>query len=109
MLTPTQAALSVAVMALVTFLTRAAPFLLFDRGDEPPKWVLSLGRILPPAIIAMLVVYCLRGLSFAEAGLWAPHLIASTVVVALQWKFKNDLVSIFTGTVLYMVLVQAVF
>lgn len=109
MLTPTQAALSVAVMALVTFLTRAAPFLLFDRGDEPPKWVLSLGRILPPAIIAMLVVYCLRGLSFAETGLWAPHLIASVVVVALQWKFKNDLVSIFTGTVLYMVLVQAVF
>lgn len=109
MLTPTQAALSVAVMAIVTFLTRAAPFLLFDRGDEPPRWVLSLGRILPPAIIAMLVVYCLRGLSFAEAGLWAPHLIASVVVVALQWKFKNDLVSIFTGTVLYMVLVQAVF
>lgn len=109
MLTPTQAALSVAVMALVTFLTRAAPFLLFDRGDEPPKWVLSLGRILPPAIIAMLVVYCLRGLSFVSPGLWAPHLIASTVVVALQWKFKNDLVSIFTGTVLYMVLVQAVF
>lgn len=109
MLTPTQAALSVAVMAIVTFLTRAAPFLLFDRGDEPPKWVLSLGRILPPAIIAMLVVYCLRDLSFAEAGLWAPHFIASAVVVALQWKFKNDLVSIFTGTVLYMVLVQAVF
>ncbi|MBP3520879.1 MAG: AzlD domain-containing protein [Oscillospiraceae bacterium] len=109
MLTPTQAALSVAVMAAVTFLTRAAPFLLFDRGDKPPRWVLSLGRILPPAIIAMLVVYCLRGLSFAEAGLWAPHLIASVVVVALQWKFKNDLVSIFTGTVLYMVLVQAVF
>ena len=109
MLTPIQAALSVAVMAAVTFLTRAAPFLLFDRGDEPPEWVLSLGRILPPAIIAMLVVYCLRGLSFAETGLWAPHLIASVVVVALQWKFKNDLVSIFTGTVLYMVLVQAVF
>lgn len=109
MLTPTQAALSVAVMALVTFLTRAAPFLLFDRGEAPPKWVLSLGRILPPAIIAMLVVYCLRGLSFVEAGLWVPHLIASVVVVALQWKFKNDLVSIFTGTVLYMVLVQTVF
>lgn len=109
MLTPTQATLSVAVMALVTFLTRAAPFLLFDRGDQPPKWVLSLGRILPPAIIAMLVVYCLRGLSFVSPGLWAPHLIASVVVVALQWKFKNDLVSIFTGTVLYMVLVQAVF
>lgn len=109
MLTPTQAALSVAVMALVTFLTRAVPFLLFDRGEEPPRWVLSLGRILPPAIIAMLIVYCLKDMSFAAPGLWAPHLIASAVVVGLQWKFRNNLVSIFGGTVLYMVLIQAVF
>lgn len=109
MLTPAQAALSVAVMAVVTFLTRAAPFLLFDRGDQPPKWVLSLGRILPPAIIAMLIVYCLKDVSLAAPGLWAPHLIASAVVVDLQWKFKNNLLSIFGGTVLYMFLIQAVF
>ena len=109
MLTPAQAALSVAVMAIVTFLTRAAPFLLFDRGEEPPAWVLSLGRILPPAIIAMLIVYCLRDISFAAPGLWVPHLIASAVVVALQWRFKNDLLSIFGGTALYMFLIQAVF
>ena len=109
MLTPTQAALSVAVMAVVTFLTRAAPFLLFDRGEEPPKWVLSLGRILPPAIIAMLIVYCLRDMSFAATGLWVPHVIASAVVVGLQWRFKNDMLSIFSGTVLYMFLIQSVF
>ena len=109
MLTPTQAALSVAVMAIVTFLTRAVPFLLFDRGEKPPEWVLSLGRILPPAIIAMLIVYCLREVSFTAPGLWVPHFIASAVVVGLQWRFKNDLLSIFTGTALYMFLIQAVF
>ena len=48
------------IMALITFVTRALPFVLFDHGDHPPKAVLYLGRVLPPAIIAMLVVYCLR-------------------------------------------------
>ena len=51
-----QAVASIAVMAAVTFLTRALPFLLFDRGGHPPKLVLYLGRVLPPAVIAMLIV-----------------------------------------------------
>ncbi|MBO5918575.1 MAG: AzlD domain-containing protein, partial [Oscillospiraceae bacterium] len=52
---------SIAVMAAVTFLTRALPFLLFDRGEHPPRIVLYLGQVLPPAVIAMLIVYCLKG------------------------------------------------
>ena len=85
MLTPGQAIAAIAVMAVVTFLTRALPFLLFDHGGTPPKVVLYLGRVLPPAVIASLVT----------VGL---HL----------WK-RNNLLSIFGGTILYMVLVQAVF
>lgn len=109
MLTTGQAIASIAVMALVTFLTRALPFLLFDRGESPPKLVLYLGRVLPPAVIAMLIVYCLRGVDFSAAALWAPQLIAVAAVVLLHvWK-KNNLLSIFGGTILYMVLVQAVF
>ena len=127
MLTPAQAIASIAVMAVVTFLTRALPFLLFDRGDSPPKIVLYLGRVLPPAVIAMLIIYCLRspaltvpagltdglpGMVAAVAGFfvaWAPQLIAGAVTVLLHiWK-HNDLLSIFGGTILYMVLVQAVF
>lgn len=120
-LTTLQAAAAIAVMAAVTFLTRALPFLLFDRGGTPPKVVLYLGRVLPPAVIAMLIVYCLRHVSFtlpsawtpeavltALAG-WAPQLIAAAAVVLLHlWK-RNNLLSIFGGTVLYMVLVQTVF
>ena len=67
---------SIAVMAVVTVLTRALPGLLFDRGDHPPQLVLYLGRVLPPAIIAMLIVYCLRGITFASPAGWAPPLIA---------------------------------
>jgi len=100
---------AVAVMAVVTFLTRALPFLLFGRGNRVPRVVLYLGRYLPPAVIAMLIVYCLRGVSFASVSGWAPSLIAAAVVVGLHlWK-KNNLLSILGGTVLYMVLVQLVF
>lgn len=100
---------AIAVMAVVTFLTRALPFLLFGRGNRVPRVVIYLGRYLPPAVIAMLIVYCLRGVSFASAAGWAPSLIAAAAVVALHlWK-KNNLLSILGGTVLYMVLVQVVF
>lgn len=96
-------------MAGVTFLTRVLPFLLFDRGESPPKIVLYLGRMLPPAVIAMLIIYCLRGISFSAPAGWAPQLIAVGAVVGLHlWK-HNNLLSIFGGTILYMVLVQAVF
>lgn len=109
MLTTGQAIAAIAVMAAVTFLTRALPFLLFDRGESPPKIVLYLGRVLPPAVIAMLIIYCLKGISFASPAGWAPQLIAVGAVVALHlWK-HNNLLSIFGGTILYMVLVQAVF
>ena len=121
MLTTTQAIAAIAVMALVTFLTRALPFLLFDRGDHPPKLVLYLGRVLPPAVIAMLIIYCLKSnilaveanltslLDPAVLGQWLPALLAVAAVVVLHlWK-HNNLLSIFGGTILYMFLVQAVF
>lgn len=108
-MTNLQIAASVAVMAAVTFLTRALPFLLFGRGKEPPKIVLYLGKYLPPAVIAMLIVYCYRNVGFSAPSDWAPAFIAGLAVVLLHlWK-KNDMLSIVGGTVLYMVLVQAVF
>lgn len=103
------AAAAIAVMAAVTFLTRALPFLLFDRGERPPQLVLYLGRVLPPAVIAMLIVYCLRTVRFTAPGLWFPQLISVAAVIALHlWK-HNNLISIFGGTLLYMFLVQTVF
>ena len=102
MLSTAGAVAAIAVMAIITFLTRALPFLLFDRGESPPKLVLYLGRVLPPAIIAMLIVYCLRG------G-WVPQLVSVAAVVILHLWRSNTLLSIFGGTILYMVLVQAVF
>lgn len=100
---------AIAVMAVVTFLTRALPFLFFGGKKDPPRIVLYLGRVLPPAVIAMLILYCLRGTTFAAPAGWAPALIAGLFVVAVHlWK-HNNLLSILGGTVLYMILVQAVF
>ena len=93
-LTTGQAVASIAVMALVTFLTRALPFLLFDRGSAPPK-------VVPADWTSEAIL--------AAMSTWAPQLAAAAAVVVLHlWK-RNNLLSIFGGTVLYMVLVQAVF
>ena len=102
MLSTAGAVAAIAVMAIITFLTRALPFLLFDRGESPPKLVLYLGRVLPPAIIAMLIVYCLRGVSFAAPGGWVPQLVSVAAVVILHLWRSNTLLSIFGGTILYM-------
>ncbi len=108
-MTAPQAVASIAVMAIVTFATRALPFLLFGRGGQAPRVILYLGKYLPPAVIAMLIVYCLRGMSFGAPADWAPAVIASLTVAAVHiWK-HNNMLSIMGGTILYMVLVQAVF
>ena len=108
-MTTPQLVLSILVMAVVTFATRAIPFLLFDNGGEPPKLVVYLGKVLPPAIIAMLIIYCLREVSLLNAPYGIPQLVSVLAVIVLHlWK-RNNLLSIFGGTVLYMVLIQNVF
>ena len=58
-----RALLVIAFVALVTFFTRLLPFVLFPEGKETPPYVKYLGKVLPFAIIAMLMVYCLKGTS----------------------------------------------
>ena len=108
-MTTLQAIAAIAVMALVTLLTRALPFLLFDRGENPPKVVLYLGRVLPAAMMGLLVVYCLKGVQWTAAPHGGPEVVSVAVVAALhKWK-GNVLLSIAGGTILYMLLVQVVF
>lgn len=110
MLTTAQAIASIAVMAGVTFLTRYIPFLLFDSGKKQvPRIVLYLGRVLPPAIIMMLIVYCLRNVSVTSGTHGIPEFICVALAAVLHWWKGNDLLSIFSATILYMVLIQVVF
>ncbi len=99
----------VAVAALVTALIRFAPFLVFRGGRETPAVVLRLGKRLPCAVMAMLVVYCLRSVDFLGASHALPEIIAAAVIVGLHIWRRNTLLSILAGTVVYMLLVQLVF
>ena len=99
----------VAVIALVTALTRFLPFIIFGRGGRVPRIVEKLGRVLPYAIMGMLVVYCLKGVSFTSLGGFLPSLIACAVVVVLHAWRRNTLLSIIAGTLCYMLIVQLVF
>ncbi|MGN1140472.1 MAG: branched-chain amino acid transporter permease [Oliverpabstia sp.] len=108
-LTPVQTLIMIFAVALGTMITRFTPFLLFPDSKEPPKVVTYLGKVLPPAVMGLLVVYCLRNVSVVRSPHGLPELIAIAVIVILhKWK-GNVLLSIGAGTVLYMVLVQAVF
>ena len=98
----------VAVIALVTAALRFLPFLLL-RGKQTPPFIAYLGKVLPFAIMGMLVIYCLRHISFAAMPFGIPELLACAVVAAVHvWK-RYTLLSILSGTVLYMILVQLVF
>jgi branched-subunit amino acid transport protein AzlD len=96
-------------MALITALLRFLPFLIFKGKASTPKLVEKLGRLLPSAVIAMLVVYCLKDMNFSATVDYLPAIIAGLLVGVLHvWK-SNTLLSVISGTVCYMLLVQYVF
>lgn len=104
-----QALILILIMAGITFLVRGLPFLLFPGSKETPPYILYLGKVLPYAIIAMLVVYCLKNVSVLHFPFGLPELIAGAAIVGVHvWK-RNTLLSIGGGTLLYMFLVQVIF
>ncbi len=108
-LTPVQVILTVLAVALGAMATRFPPFFLFPEGKKPPEVVVYLGRVLPPVMMGLLVVYCLKSVPIFTYPHGLPELIAIAFIVVLHLWRKNVLLSIGCGTVLYMVLVQAVF
>lgn len=99
----------IGVVAICTLLTRALPFWLLGGKKEVPQTVKYLGRVLPPAIMAILVIYCLKSVNIFVGSRGIPEFLAIGLVTGLHlWK-KNTLLSIGAGTVVYMILVQVVF
>ena len=101
--------LLVIVMAVVSFLLRAFPFIVFSGKKDTPRFVLYLGKVLPAAIIGMLVIYCVKDISFVSVSNFLPYIIAGAVVVLLHKWRRNTLLSILAGTLSYMALVQVLF
>lgn len=98
----------IGIVALCTFFTRVLPFIIFRKKQELPKAVKYLGDILPMAVIAILVIYCLKGIKFYDMGNYLPSIISVAVVILIHtWK-RNNLISIGAGTLIYMILIRIV-
>ncbi len=99
-------ALTVCICGAMTMLTRGLPYLLFGGKRELPPIITYLGKVLPAAIMVILVMYCLRGIDVTVYPLGLAELIAVSVIILLQvWK-KNTIASIVAGTALYMILMR---
>lgn len=107
-MTDTKLIAAIAIMAVLTAATRFAPFLVFS-GKETPRVITYLGKCLPYAIMGMLVIFCMKNVSFGSVNNFVPELIASAVVVGTYVAKRSTLASIIIGTACYMLLVQFVF
>lgn len=101
--------LTIGVASICTAAVRFAPFIIFTGNKEIPKIVQYLGNILPPAIIATLVVYCLKDISFVRFPNGVPEIISVALVAFLHLKKGNVLISVGGGTLFYILLVNIVF
>ena len=108
-MTDTFAISTIAVCALGTAALRFLPFLIFGENRKTPPVITYLGRVLPFSIMGMLVVYCLKDMTFSAAPFGIPEIIGCATVAGLHiWK-RNTLLSIAAGTVSYMLMVQFIF
>ena len=97
----------IAVMAIVTIALRFLPFIVFDHGEQLPEWITYLGKVLPPAIMSMLLVYCLRNINLVEGNHGFPEVICVGIAMLIHnWK-RNTLLSIGVSTLLYMIIMQS--
>lgn len=108
-MTTIEIAITIAIVTLVTLATRALPFFVFGADRPLPPYIRYLNTVLPTAVIAMLVVYCLKGTSLMSAPYGMPELISLAFLTIVHRRYKKMLVSIGGSTALYMILVQKVF
>ncbi len=108
-MTVTQQIITIAAVVAGTLITRFLPFIVFREGRPTPKYIQYLGKVLPSAVFALLVVYCLKNVSFISGNHGIPEIISIAVTAGLHlWK-KQMLLSIAGGTICYMLLVQFLF
>jgi branched-subunit amino acid transport protein AzlD len=99
--------LAIVVMSIANFITRVFPFLFFI-SKEPPKIIVFVEKNFPPIIMTILIFYTLVKIDFLLFPYGLKELISIIIIVLLHIRFNNYLVSIFLGTLFYMVLMQFV-
>ncbi len=102
-MTITQQIVTVGAAVVATMLTRFIPFMVFRPGRPTPKYIMYLGKVLPASVFAMLVVYCLRGVSPVNAV--AQFAGVGVTALVHVWR-RNMMWSIAAGTLSYMALIR---
>lgn len=109
MMSTQQQVITILLMVFVTVLTRALPFIVFPPGHPTPRYIRYLGQVLPLAVFAMLVVYCLKDVQWLSAPHGLPELIGIAVTILVHIWRRQMLWSIAAGTLTYMLLIRLVF
>lgn len=109
-MTTQQQIITIAILALMTVLTRALPFIIFSAGKSgkkpTPKYIQYLGKALPLAVFGMLVVYCLKDVRWLEGMHGVPEIVGIVATVAVHvWRHQLFL-SMAVGTAIYMILIR---
>lgn len=105
-MTSQQQIITVVILAVVTFMTRALPFLIFPAGKPTPKYIQYLGKALPLAVFGMLVVYCLKDVQWLEGSHGIPEILGIAAVVLMHLWRRQLFLSMAVGTAVYMILIR---
>lgn len=105
-MTSQQQIVTVVILAVVTFMTRALPFLVFPAGKPTPKYIQYLGKALPLAVFGMLVVYCLKDVQWLEGSHGIPEILGIAAVVLMHLWRRQLFLSMAVGTAVYMILIR---
>ena len=105
-MTMTQIFITIAAVVSGTILTRSISFIIFPANRQTPPFITYLGKVLPAAVMGMLVIYCYKSIGFTSGTHGIPEILAGLVVAGLQFWKKNMFISICVGTALYMVLIR---
>ena len=98
----------VLVFALSVQITRWLPFIIFRDANKLPDIIQYLGKVLPAAMMGLLVIYCYKDVDFTSIQACLPGIIAGVMVVMVHlWK-RNTVISIALGTIVYMILIRVI-
>src|SRR5689334_1713783 len=95
----TQQIIMIAMVVLGTMFTRFLPFIVFPSGKPTPDYIQYLGKVLPSAVIGLLVIYCFKDVSFLSGSHGIPEMIGVGVVAMLHFWKRKMLLSIAGGTI----------
>lgn len=92
-------------ISAITFFTRIFPFIIF-KMKKPSETLLIVEKYIPPAIMMLLLIYCLKDIEYLQKPYGFPQILAVILAIFVQYKYKNPLVSIFGATSFYMLLIK---